>query len=158
MINTYTYSYMRQEKGKCCFHIVLYSNNVNNPLLMLCVFTCHPCASIHTAACPSLNINYPPMRTSLCPGDTITTYTCGLSSKFLTVTTLWSGSGFQCTPIGLTANAITLTQSHPIQQWYPLCCDDQCQWDMLHLCPHHTYSAIFQWTHSHMQRHYWCYC
>ena len=36
--------------------------------------------------------------------------------------------------------------------WYPLCYDDQHQWNMLHLCSHHTYSSIIQWNHSHMQR------
>ena len=63
----------------------------------------------YTADCPSFNINYPPMRTLLCPGDTIT-YTCAFSSDAGTVSTLWTGSGFQCTPPGLTVNAITLTQ------------------------------------------------
>ena len=29
------------------------------------------------------------------------------------------------------------------------------QWNMLHLCPHHTYSLIIQWNHSHVQR--WLY-
>ncbi|KAL5500738.1 hypothetical protein EMCRGX_G012336 [Ephydatia muelleri] len=34
---------------------------------------------IKAAGCPSFNINYPPLRTLLCPGDIIT-YTCALSS------------------------------------------------------------------------------
>ena len=63
----------------------------------------------YTAACSSFNINYPPMRTLLRPGDTIT-YTCSFSSSAYIVSTLWLGSGFKCTPPGLTANAITLTQ------------------------------------------------
>ena len=52
------------------------------------------------------------MRTYLCPGDTIT-YTCAftVSGSPLAVNTQWSGSGFNCTPAGFTANAITLTQS-----------------------------------------------
>ena len=66
---------------------------------------------IITAACPSFNINYPPMRTLLCPGYNIT-YTCAfVSTNVGTVYTQWSGSGFPCTPSGLPANAITLTQS-----------------------------------------------
>ena len=51
------------------------------------------------------------MKPLLCPGDTIT-YTCALVSPNAgTVTTLWSGSGFLCTPPGNTANALTLTQA-----------------------------------------------
>ena len=61
----------------------------------------------HTAACPSFNINYPPMRTLLCPGDTIT-YTCAFATSNVgIITTQWSGSGFQCPSA---TNKITLTQ------------------------------------------------
>ena len=63
---------------------------------------------IHTAGCPSFNINYPPMRTLLCPGDIIT-YTCAISSAGFTVNTLWAGSGFTC-PANNPSNTITLTQ------------------------------------------------
>ena len=70
---------------------------------MYWLYTCY------AAACPSFNINYPPMRTLLCPGDNIA-YTCAITSAFITVTTQWSGSGFQCTPSGLSNNTITLTQ------------------------------------------------
>ncbi|KAL5494339.1 hypothetical protein EMCRGX_G015652 [Ephydatia muelleri] len=64
--------------------------------------------STANAACPSFNFNYPPMRTLLCPGDNIT-YTCTLSSNSAVLTTLWTGSGFQCsrTPV----NSIALPQS-----------------------------------------------
>ena len=65
----------------------------------------------YTAACPSFNINYPPMRALLCPGDTIT-YTCAFNSALAAVTTQWTGSGFQCTSnAGVLANRILLTQS-----------------------------------------------
>ena len=62
----------------------------------------------NTAACPSFNINYPPMRTLLCPGDIIT-YTCAFSSSSIITIALWTGSGFQCTgsPVNST---IILTQ------------------------------------------------
>ena len=62
----------------------------------------------NTAACPSFNINYPPMRTLLCPGDIIT-YTCAFSSSPIITIALWTGSGFQCTgsPVNST---IILTQ------------------------------------------------
>ena len=63
---------------------------------------------LNTAACPSFNINYPPMRTLLCPGDIIT-YTCAFSS--LIVITQWTGSGFQCSNPGAAANTIQLSQS-----------------------------------------------
>eukprot|EP00731_Ephydatia_muelleri_P033167 Em0025g123a len=48
------------------------------------------------------------MRTLLCPEDNIT-YTCTLSSNSAVLTTLWTGSGFQCsrTPV----NSIALPQS-----------------------------------------------
>ena len=50
------------------------------------------------------------MRTLLCPGDTIT-YTCALVSTNVGIaSTQWSGSGFPCTPAGLTPNAIILSQ------------------------------------------------
>ncbi|KAL5500706.1 hypothetical protein EMCRGX_G012301 [Ephydatia muelleri] len=64
------------------------------------------------AGCPSFNINYPPMRTLLCPGDIIT-YTCAFSSGFNTIITWWTGSpGFQCPSVGGSpANIIQLTQS-----------------------------------------------
>ena len=64
--------------------------------------------SLLKAACPFFNITYPPMRTLLCPGDNIT-YTCTLSSNSAVLTTLWTGSGFQCsrTPV----NSIALPQS-----------------------------------------------
>ena len=56
----------------------------------------HTTTHIHTAACPSFNMNYPPMRTLLCPGDSIT-YTCALATSNVgIITTRWSGSGFQC--------------------------------------------------------------
>ncbi|KAL5493201.1 hypothetical protein EMCRGX_G014346 [Ephydatia muelleri] len=65
-------------------------------------------SSATNAACPSFNINYPPMRTLLCPGDIIT-YTCALSSSSIITIALWTGSGFQCTgsPVNST---IILTQ------------------------------------------------
>ena len=63
-----------------------------------------------TAACPSFNINYPPMRTLLCPGDIIT-YTCTFSSNLVTVNTQWTGSGFHCSTPGSPANTIVLTQT-----------------------------------------------
>ena len=66
--------------------------------------------NIHTAACPSFNIIYPPMRTLLCPGDVIT-YTCAFSSSLPIVIPLWTGSGFQCSIPGAAANTIQLTQS-----------------------------------------------
>ena len=67
----------------------------------------HTTTHIHTAACPSYNINYPPMRTLLCPGDTIT-YTCAFATSNVGfITTQWSGSGFQCPSA---TNKITLTQ------------------------------------------------
>ena len=62
-----------------------------------------------TAACPSFNITYPPMRTLLCPGDIIT-YTCALSSGSAAITQ-WTGSGFQCSNPGAAANTIQITQS-----------------------------------------------
>ena len=65
---------------------------------------------VDTAACPSFNITYPSMRTLLCPGDIIT-YTCVLSSSFNTITTWWTGSGFQCSTPGSLANVIVLSQS-----------------------------------------------
>ena len=65
----------------------------------------------HTAACPSFNTNYPPMRTLLCPGDIIT-YTCAFNSPQLSVTTWWGGSGFQCPAYGGSpANTTSLTQA-----------------------------------------------
>ena len=65
---------------------------------------------IHAAACPSFNINYPPMR-ALCLGDTIT-YTCALNSNSTSITTQWTGSsGFQCSNLGSDPNTIQLTQS-----------------------------------------------
>ena len=60
-----------------------------------------------TADCPSFNINYPSMRTLLCPGDTIT-YTCALNSSNTPVSTQWVLSAQQCPN---TANAITLAQA-----------------------------------------------
>ncbi|KAL5494343.1 hypothetical protein EMCRGX_G015656 [Ephydatia muelleri] len=62
------------------------------------------------AACPSFNINYPPMRTLLCPGDIIT-YTCTFNSSSPIVIPQWTGSGFQCSNPGAAANIIQLTQS-----------------------------------------------
>ena len=66
-----------------------------------------------TAACPSFNINYPPMRTLLCPGDIIT-YTCAFSSSSPTIPTIytqWTGSGFQCPATASSAaNILTLSQ------------------------------------------------
>ena len=119
-------------------------------------------------ACPSFNITYPPMRTVtlLCPGDIIT-YTCAFSTSTLIVATQWSGSGFTC-PANNPPNIIQLTQptgAGTSLNTVPGSCGnlsavmiDQHQWNMLHLCPHHTYSSIFQWNHSHVQRwHYW-YC
>ena len=64
---------------------------------------------LNTAACPSFNITYSPMRTLLCPGDIIT-YTCALSSGVAAITQ-WTGSGFQCSNAGAPANTIALTQS-----------------------------------------------
>ena len=70
----------------------------------------HTTTHIHTAACPSFNINYPPMRTLLCPGDTIT-YTCAFATSNVGfISTQWSGSGFQC-PSNSPANHITLFQT-----------------------------------------------
>ena len=66
----------------------------------------------YTAACPSFNISYPPMRTLLCPGDTIT-YTCTFVSTAgsgAIVSTQWSGSGFLCPSASPLANTIILTQ------------------------------------------------
>ena len=67
----------------------------------------------NTAACPSFNINYPPMRTLLCPGDNIT-YTCTFNSSSPNVSTIhtqWTGSGFQCPAIASSpANTLTLSQ------------------------------------------------
>ena len=64
----------------------------------------------NTAACPSFNINYPSMRTLLCPEDIIT-YTCAFSSSFNTITTWWTGSGFRCPSYaGSPANTIALSQ------------------------------------------------
>ena len=62
-----------------------------------------------TAACPSFNTNYPPMRTLLCPGDIIT-YTCAFSSSSSSVATRWTGSGFQCSTPGVAPNTIALQQ------------------------------------------------
>ena len=68
---------------------------------------------LNTAACPSYNINYPPMRTLLCPGDVIT-YTCTISSGSPTIPTIytqWTGSGFQCPATASSvANILTLSQ------------------------------------------------
>ena len=61
------------------------------------------------ASCPSFNINYPPMRTLLCPGDIIT-YTCTFRSSYNTFTTWWTGSGFQCSTLGSLENTIVLSQ------------------------------------------------
>ena len=65
----------------------------------------------NTAACPSFNITYHPMRTLLCPGDIIT-YTCTLNSNSpTTIYTLWTGSGFQCQATAYSpANTLTLSQ------------------------------------------------
>ena len=67
----------------------------------------------NTAACPSFNINYPPMRTLLCPGDIIT-YTCTFNSSSPTVSTIytqWTGSGFHCPATASSAaNILTLSQ------------------------------------------------
>ncbi|KAL5494350.1 hypothetical protein EMCRGX_G015664 [Ephydatia muelleri] len=50
------------------------------------------------------------MRTLLCPGDIIT-YTCAFNSSFNSITTWWTGSGFQCPSYaGSPANTITLSQ------------------------------------------------
>ncbi|KAL5494322.1 hypothetical protein EMCRGX_G015629 [Ephydatia muelleri] len=50
------------------------------------------------------------MRTLLCPGDIIT-YTCAFNSSFNSITTWWTGSGFQCPSFaGSPANTITLSQ------------------------------------------------
>eukprot|EP00731_Ephydatia_muelleri_P011203 Em0006g97a len=67
--------------------------------------------ALSAAGCPSFNINYPPMRTLLCPGDIIT-YTCALSSSFNSIITWWTGSpGFQCPAYGTSpANTIALVQ------------------------------------------------
>ena len=64
---------------------------------------------VDTAACPSFNTNYTPMRTLLCPGDIIT-YTCTLHSNLVTVITQWTGSGFQCSTPGSPPNTIVLSQ------------------------------------------------
>ena len=76
------------------------------------IYIVYLCTYYHldTAGCPSFNINYPPMRTLLCPGDIIT-YTCTFSSSLNTITTWWTGSGFQCSTPGSNANTVTLTQS-----------------------------------------------
>ena len=106
----------------------------------------------NTAACPSVNINYPSIRTVLCPGDIIT-YTCAFNSGFNTIMTWWTGSGFQCPSLAMSLTASRcFTQCSTSIMWKPLCCDDQHQWNMLHLCPYHTSSSIFQWNHSHVQR------
>ena len=63
-----------------------------------------------TAACPSFDIIYPSTRTVLCPGDIIT-YTCAFSSSFNTITTWWTGSGFQCPSLAMSPiNTIALSQ------------------------------------------------
>ncbi|KAL5494359.1 hypothetical protein EMCRGX_G015676 [Ephydatia muelleri] len=69
---------------------------------------CLLCGHVSNAACPSFNINYPPMRTLLCPGDIIT-YTCAISTTTFTAVTWWSGSGFTC-PANSPSNTIQLTQ------------------------------------------------
>ena len=69
----------------------------------------HISTYLNTAACPSFNINYPPKRTLLCPGDIIT-YTCAFSSSSPTIYTQWTGSGFQC-PATASSPANTLTFS-----------------------------------------------
>ena len=67
----------------------------------------HTTTHIHTATCPSFNINYPPMRTLLCPGDNVT-YTCAFATSNVGfIATQWSGSGFQCPSA---TNKITLSQ------------------------------------------------
>ena len=66
-------------------------------------------STISTAACPSFYINYPPMRTILCPGDVIT-YTCALTSSWQIISPSWTGSGFQCSNPPLPANTIAITQ------------------------------------------------
>ena len=67
----------------------------------------------NTAASPSFNINYPPTRTLLCPGDIIT-YKCTFSSSSPTIPTIytqWTGSGFQCLATASSAaNILTLSQ------------------------------------------------
>ena len=73
----------------------------------------HSSTYLNTAACPYFNINYPPMRTLLCPGDIIT-YTCAFSSSSPTIPTTytqWTGSGFQCPATASSAaNLLTLSQ------------------------------------------------
>ncbi|KAL5494315.1 hypothetical protein EMCRGX_G015618 [Ephydatia muelleri] len=76
--------------------------------LYACVAVINVYYHVDTAACPSFNINYPPMRTLLCPGDNIT-YTCTFSTSTLTAVTWWSGSGFTC-PANSPSNTTQLTQ------------------------------------------------
>ena len=84
-----------------CYYLFLQCNYLHKHVLY------------NTAACPSFNINYPPMRTLLCPGDIIT-YTCAISSSSPTIPTIytqWTGSGFQCPATASSpANILTLSQ------------------------------------------------
>ena len=68
---------------------------------------------LNTAACPSFNITFPPMRTLLYPGDNIT-YTCAFISSSPIVITQLSGqdlASMQCSNLGAPANTIQLTQT-----------------------------------------------
>ena len=50
------------------------------------------------------------VNTSTCPGNTIT-YTCTINSSAYSISTIWSGSAFQCnSTVSRPANQITLTQ------------------------------------------------
>ncbi|KAL5500679.1 hypothetical protein EMCRGX_G012274 [Ephydatia muelleri] len=83
----------------------------NTRLLLLAFVFLSFHVGIEAAGCPSFNINYPPMRTLLCPGDIIT-YTCVISSGFGIITTQWTGSpGFQCSTPGAPNNTIQLSQA-----------------------------------------------
>ena len=70
----------------------------------------HLSKHLNTAACPSFNMNNPPMRTLLCRGDIIT-YTCAFNSSSPIVITQWTGSDFRCSNPSVAANTIQLTQS-----------------------------------------------
>ena len=76
--------------------------------LDVCLYGFDLCQHIHIAS-QSFNINYPPMRTLLCPGDIIT-YTCTFGSSSSSVATRWTGSGFQCSTPGVAPNTIGLSQ------------------------------------------------
>ena len=68
---------------------------------------------LNTAACPSFNITFTPMRTLLCPGDNIT-YTCAFMRFQVPLLSSHSGqncASMQCSNLGAPANTIQLTQT-----------------------------------------------